>query len=291
MKKFQMTKSVCTGNDATLNMYLREVENEKRLTVDEERALGKIIAKGGTQGEAALNRLVKANLRLVIKAAAQFQFQGVELADLVEEGNLGLIKAARNYDATRENKFSSYAIWYIRQALMLALDRNNRTVRIPADVKRIMHKVKEVMSTTEKECGIAPSPADVADVIDVPVEKVKLALQAMAHEVSFDAHLGDDDDSDTRHDVTADETAPAVDHALIEQSLSYDMARAMSVLKPRERDILSMYFGLNGWGCMTCREIGFRMGMTDECARQIKDRALHKLRNKAGFLLQQYRAA
>ena len=252
MRQLKITKSITNRESASLDKYLQEIGREDLITVEEEVELAQRIKKGD---HAALEKLTRANLRFVVSVAKQYQNQGLSLPDLINEGNLGLIKAAEKFDETRGFKFISYAVWWIRQSILQALAEQSRIVRLPLNQVGSLNKISKALSKFEQENERRPSPEELAEELDIPVE-------------------GEDN---SLLDVLVNDDSPIADRSLINESLSKEIDRALKQLTPRESEIIKMFFGI---GCqeMTLEEIGDKFGLTRERVRQIKEKAIRRLR-------------
>ena len=263
---------------------MQEIGREDLITVEEEIELAQRIRNGD---RAALEKLTRANLRFVVSVAKQYQSQGLSLPDLINEGNLGLIKAAQKFDETRGFKFISYAVWWIRQSILQALAEQSRMVRMPRNQTGLKNKISKASAKLEQANERRPSVEELAEELDVPVEKVTETLKISNRTLSVDAPLSDDEGS-SMIDVMTNEDAPNTDHTLMHESLSLEIDRALSVLNERERDIIKKFFGL-GRPEMTLEEIGQELGLTRERVRQIKENAIKQLqRNSKNSLLKSY---
>ena len=274
-----------TNRDPLLNRYLQEIGREELLTVDEEVELAQRIRQGDT---AAVERLVRANLRFVVSVAKQYQNQGLELMDLISEGNVGLQKAAQKFDETRGFKFISYAVWWIRQSILQALAEQSRIVRLPLNQVGSINKIRKVLNKFEQENQRAPSVEELAQELDIPAEKIAETMKVSGRQVSVDAPFQEGEDNSLL-DVLANNDAPATDDSLNRDSLSTEVERALSQLHDRERQILKLFFGI---GCqeMTLEEIGVKFDLTRERVRQIKEKAIRRLKGSKSDLLKSYLA-
>ena len=279
MRQLKITKSITNRESASLDKYLQEIGKEDLITVEEEVELAQRIKKGDQE---ALEKLTKANLRFVVSVAKQYQNQGLSLPDLINEGNLGLIKAAEKFDETRGFKFISYAVWWIRQSILQALAEQSRIVRLPLNQVGSLNKINKAFARFEQENERTPSPEELANVLDLPKEKVSDTLRVSGRHVSVDAPFSDGEDNNLL-DVLVNTDSPNADRGLINESLSTEVERALATLTDRERDIIRYFFGI---GCpeMTLEEIGEKFGLTRERVRQIKEKAIrrhrHSSRNK-----------
>lgn len=274
MRQLKITKSITNRESASLDKYLQEIGREDLITVEEEVELAQRIRKGDAE---ALEKLTKANLRFVVSVAKQYQNQGLTLPDLINEGNLGLIKAAEKFDETRGFKFISYAVWWIRQSILQALAEQSRIVRLPLNQVGSLNKINKAFARFEQENERTPSPEELARILDLPKEKVADTLRVSGRHVSVDAPFAEGDDNSLL-DVLVNSDSPNADRALINESLCTEIDRALSTLTDRERDIIKYFFGI---GCseMTLEEIGDEFALTRERVRQIKEKAIRRLRN------------
>lgn len=276
MRQLKITKSITNRESASLDKYLQEIGKEDLITVEEEVELAQRIKKGDQE---ALEKLTKANLRFVVSVAKQYQNQGLSLPDLINEGNLGLIKAAEKFDETRGFKFISYAVWWIRQSILQALAEQSRIVRLPLNQVGSLNKINKAFARFEQENERTPSPEELANVLDLPKEKVSDTLRVSGRHVSVDAPFSDGENNNLL-DVLVNTDSPNADRGLINESLSTEVERALATLTDRERDIIRYFFGI---GCpeMTLEEIGEKFGLTRERVRQIKEKAIRRLRHSS----------
>jgi len=274
MRQLKITKSITNRESASLDKYLQEIGKEELITVEEEVELAQRIKKGD---QAALEKLTRANLRFVVSVAKQYQNQGLSLPDLINEGNLGLIKAAEKFDETRGFKFISYAVWWISQSILQALAEQSRIVRLPLNQVGSLNKINKAYSKFEQEHERKPSPEELADSLELPADKVADTLRVSGRHVSVDAPFVDGEDNSLL-DVLVNNDSPNADRLLIQESLSREIHRALATLTEREADIIRLFFGI---GCqeMTLEEIGERFGLTRERVRQIKEKAIRRLRH------------
>ena len=274
MRQLKITKSITNRESASLDKYLQEIGKEDLITVEEEVDLAQRIKKGDKE---ALEKLTRANLRFVVSVAKQYQNQGLSLPDLINEGNLGLIKAAEKFDETRGFKFISYAVWWIRQSILQALAEQSRIVRLPLNQVGSLNKINKAFARFEQEHERTPSPEELSNELDIPKEKVTDTLRVSGRHVSVDAPFADGEDNSLL-DVLVNNDSPIADRGLINESLSTEVDRALSTLTDRERDIIKYFFGI---GCseMTLEEIGEKFGLTRERVRQIKEKAIRRLRH------------
>ena len=273
MRQLKINKSITNRASAALDKYLVEIGREELISTDEEVELAQRIHKGDQE---ALDRLTRANLRFVVSVAKQYQNQGLALNDLIDEGNLGLIKAAQKFDETRGFKFISYAVWWIRQSILQAISEQSRIVRMPLNQVGFQSKLSKAIVSFEQEFERRPSAQELADILDTDITKVQDALGTNGKKVSVDAPF-QDDDSNCLIDVMQDESAPGTDNSMERESLSSDLEAALAVLNERERTVLKMLFGI-GRNEMTAEEVANNMSLTRERVRQIKERALRRLR-------------
>ena len=274
MRQLKITKSITNRESASLDKYLQEIGKEDLITVEEEVELAQRIRKGDQK---ALEKLTRANLRFVVSVAKQYQNQGLSLPDLINEGNLGLIKAAEKFDETRGFKFISYAVWWIRQSILQALAEQSRIVRLPLNQVGSLNKINKAFSRFEQENERRPSPEELADSLDLPAEKVADTLRVSGRHISVDAPFVEGEDNSLL-DVLVNDDSPIADRTLINESLSTEVERALSTLTERERDIIKLFFGINTQE-MTLEEIGEKFGLTRERVRQIKEKSIRRLRH------------
>ncbi|MBO7476907.1 MAG: sigma-70 family RNA polymerase sigma factor [Salinivirgaceae bacterium] len=274
MRQLKITKSITNRESASLDKYLQEIGKEDLITVEEEVELAQRIRKGD---RLALEKLTKANLRFVVSVAKQYQNQGLSLPDLINEGNLGLIKAAEKFDETRGFKFISYAVWWIRQSILQALAEQSRIVRLPLNQVGSLNKINKAYSKFEQENERVPSPEELAAMMDLPKEKIVDTLRVSGRHVSVDAPFVEGEDNSLL-DVLENKDSPIADDMLMNESLSREIERSLATLTERERDIIRLFFGI---GCqeMTLEEIGEKFGLTRERVRQIKEKAIRRLRH------------
>ena len=285
MRQLKITKSITNRESASLDKYLQEIGREELITVEEEVELAQKIRKGDRR---ALEKLTRANLRFVVSVAKQYQNQGLSLPDLINEGNLGLIKAAEKFDETRGFKFISYAVWWIRQSILQALAEQARIVRLPLNQVGSLNKISKAFSKFEQENERRPSAEELADQLDLPVDKVVDSLKVSGRHISVDAPFVDGEDNSLL-DVLVNDDSPMADNSLVNESLSCEIERALStLLTDREKEIIQMFFGI-GMQEMTLEEIGDRFGLTRERVRQIKEKAIRRLKqSQKSKLLKSY---
>jgi RNA polymerase primary sigma factor len=277
MRQLKITKSITNRESASLDKYLQEIGREDLITVEEEVELAQRIRSGD---RIALEKLTRANLRFVVSVAKQYQNQGLSLPDLINEGNLGLIKAAEKFDETRGFKFISYAVWWIRQSILQALAEQSRIVRLPLNQVGSLNKINKAFSKFEQENERKPSPEELAEVLDIPVDKIADTMKVSGRHISVDAPFVEGEDNSLL-DVMINDDSPNADRVLINESLSKEIERVLAfTLSDRERDIVKKFFGI-GVPEMTLEEIGDEFGLTRERVRQIKEKAIRKLRPNA----------
>ena len=264
MRQLKITKSITNRESASLDKYLQEIGREELITVEEEVELAQKIRKGDRR---ALEKLTRANLRFVVSVAKQYQNQGLSLPDLINEGNLGLIKAAEKFDETRGFKFISYAVWWIRQSILQALAEQARIVRLPLNQVGSLNKISKEFQKFEQENERRPSAEELADRLDLPVDKVVDSLKVSGRHISVDAPFVDGEDNSLL-DVIVNDDSPMADNLLVNESLSREIDRALSTLTDREKEIIQMFFGI-GMQEMTLEEIGDKFGLTRERVRKI----------------------
>ncbi|MCL1974154.1 MAG: RNA polymerase sigma factor RpoD/SigA [Bacteroidetes bacterium] len=276
MRQLKITKSITNRESASLDKYLQEIGREELISVEEEVELAQRIRRGEQE---ALEKLTRANLRFVVSVAKQYQNQGLSLPDLINEGNLGLIKAAEKFDETRGFKFISYAVWWIRQSILQALAEQSRIVRLPLNQVGSLNKINRALSKFEQENERVPSPDELSEILDIPREKIADTLRVSGRHVSVDAPFVDGEDNNLL-DVLVNNDSPNADRGLVNESLNKEIERALSTLTERERDIVKYFFGI-GTQEMTLEEIGEYFGLTRERVRQIKEKAIRRLRHSA----------
>lgn len=284
MRQLKITKSITNRESASLDKYLQEIGHEELVSVDEEVELAQRIKQGDRK---ALERLTKANLRFVVSVAKQYQNQGLSLPDLINEGNLGLIKAAEKFDETRGFKFISYAVWWIRQSILQAIAEQSRIVRLPLNQVGSVNKINRVLNKFEQENERRPSIDEIAEKVDLPQDKIEDAMKVNNRHVSVDAPFVDGEENSLL-DVLVNDDSPMADRTLVMESLRDEVKRALQILNDRERNIIEAFFGINQPE-MTLEEIGDKYGLTRERVRQIKEKAIRRLRmNTKNKLLKTY---
>jgi RNA polymerase primary sigma factor len=276
MRQLKITKQVTNRDTLSLDKYLHEIGKVELLSADKEVELAKRIRKGDRE---ALETLIKANLRFVVSVSKQYQNQGLSLPDLINEGNLGLIKAAERFDETRGFKFISYAVWWIRQSILQALAEQSRIVRLPLNKIGSINKINKTFNKLEQEFQRDPTVEEVAEMMESRSEMIEDAMNFSNGHVSMDAPLRDEEVT-SMYDVMLNEDSPSPDSGLLDNSLRKEIERSLSTLGGREADILRYYFGLNSVPAHTLEEIGDEFGLTRERVRQIKEKAIKKLRNQ-----------
>jgi RNA polymerase primary sigma factor len=275
MRQLKISKQITNRESQSLDKYLQEIGKVDLLTPDEEVELAKRIKEGD---QIALEKLTKANLRFVVSVAKQYQNQGLSLGDLINEGNLGLIKAAQRFDETRGFKFISYAVWWIRQSILQALAEQSRIVRLPLNRVGSLNKISKTFSELEQKYEREPSPEELAEVLDVTTAEVVDTMKISGRHVSMDAPFVQGEENSLL-DVLEIDSEETPDSGLMNDSLRREVQRALSTLTQREADVITLYFGLNGEHSMTLEEIGEKFNLTRERVRQIKEKAIRRLRH------------
>ncbi len=286
MRQLKITKSITNRESQSLEKYLQEIGKVDLLTPEEEVELAKKIKQGD---QLSLERLTKANLRFVVSVAKQYQNQGLSLSDLINEGNLGLIKAAQRFDETRGFKFISYAVWWIRQSILQALAEQSRIVRLPLNKVGSLNKINRAFSELEQEFEREPSAEELASLLEIPTEEVETTMGVAARHVSMDAPFVEGEDNSLL-DVLENSSTPATDSKLeFKDSLRQEIERALGTLTDRQADVIKLYFGIGVEHPESLEDIGDKFGLTRERVRQIKDKAINKLRSASrSKLLKQY---
>jgi RNA polymerase primary sigma factor len=282
MRQLKITKQITNREYRSLDRYLQEIGSVEMITAEEEVELAIRIKEGDEQ---ALERLVNANLRFVVSVAKQYQNQGLTLGDLINEGNVGLIKAAQRFDETRGFKFISYAVWWIRQSILQALAEQSRIVRLPLNRIGALSKVNRAAAELEQRFEREPSVEEIAHLLETSAEYIEEFIHNSARHVSLDAPINNADEEGTLLSVMINEDEPNPDAALIKDSLKSELHLSMKILNEREKEILVCFFGLNNNSEMSLEEIGFKMGLTRERVRQIKDLALKRLKKSSRMKL------
>ena len=275
MRQLKITKSITNRESQSLDKYLQEIGREDLITAEQEVELAQRIKKGD---QVALEKLTKANLRFVVSVAKQYQNQGLTLPDLINEGNLGLIKAAQRFDETRGFKFISYAVWWIRQSILQALAEQSRIVRLPLNQVGSLNKINKAFSKLEQEFERPPSSDELAKALDIPEDKVDDTLKVSGRHVSVDAPFVDGEDNSLL-DVMVNNNSPKADRELMMESLQREIGRSLSTLTERERDVIQLFFGIGLQHGLTLEEIGAKFDLTRERVRQIKEKAIRRLRH------------
>lgn len=273
MRQLKITKQVTNRDTPSLDKYLQEIGKVELISPEEEVALARRIRSGDHD---ALARLVKANLRFVVSVAKQYQNQGMTLPDLINEGNLGLIKAAQRFDETRGFKFISYAVWWIRQAILQSLAEQARIVRLPVNKIGSINRINRAYSKLEQEFEREPSAQEIADLLEIAPEDVKEAIRTNGRTLSMDAPISSEEDNNM-YDVMQNDETPSPDRNLINESLSYEIEKALNTLSPREARVLKLYFGIGMKHPYTLEEIGEELKLTRERVRQIKEKAIKRI--------------
>ncbi|RMF21269.1 MAG: RNA polymerase sigma factor RpoD/SigA [Bacteroidetes bacterium] len=275
MRQLKITNKITTRESLALDKYLNDIGKIDMLTAEEEAELARRIRQGDQD---ALERLTKANLRFVVSVAKQYQNQGLSLSDLINEGNVGLMKAAKRFDETKGFKFISYAVWWIRQSIMQAIVEYSRIVRLPLNKVGSYNKVNEAYLSFVQEFEREPTPEELAELLDITPREVSNLLRGGGRHLSVDAPLSGEDGDSTLLDVVSSDESLRPDENLMEQSLKEEVQQGLSILSPREVEVLSSYYGLNGHKPLNLEEIGELYGLTRERVRQIKERAIRRLR-------------
>jgi RNA polymerase primary sigma factor len=277
MRQLKITKSITNRNIASLDKYLQEIGKEELITAEEEVELARRIKAGDKK---ALEKLTKANLRFVVSVAKQYQNQGLSLPDLINEGNVGLIKAAQRFDETRGFKFISYAVWWIRQSILQALAEQSRIVRLPLNQVGSLNKIKKVSSKLEQEFERAPSNEEIAQAMEMSEDKIDNAQKINTRYVSMDAPLVSDEETSFL-DVYVPNDTPDTDQPLMRESLGKEIQRSLATLSEKERDVINLYYGIGMSHGLTMEEIGAKFDLTRERVRQIKEKAIRRLRHSS----------
>jgi len=276
MRQLKITKSITNRESQSLDKYLQDIGREELITAEEEVELARKIKAGDQR---ALEKLTRANLRFVVSVAKQYQNQGLTLPDLINEGNLGLIKAAQKFDETRGFKFISYAVWWIRQSILQALAEQARIVRLPLNQVGSLNKINKAFSRLEQEFERPPSAEELAEALEVPEDKIKESLNVSGRHVSMDAPLSTNEDGGTLIDVMVNTDTARTDSGLMAESLQREIERSLSTLTDKEREIIRLFFGIGMNHGLTLEEIGAKFNLTRERVRQIKEKAIRRLRH------------
>ncbi len=287
MRQLKIVKQVTNRETASLDKYLQEIAREEMISADEEVRLAILIRQGDRK---ALERLTRANLRFVVSVSKQYQNQGLDLPDLINEGNMGLIKAAERFDETRGFKFISYAVWWIRQSILQALAEQARIVRLPLNKIGVINKINKAYSELEQKYERPPSVEELADLLECSAEDVRQSLANNGRHVSMDASLVEGDESSSNmYDLLPNDSLPAPESELVVESLRKDIERSLTTLTSREGDVVRMYYGLSGRYPLTLEEIGVKFDLTRERVRQIKEKAIRRLKHTSrSRILQTY---
>ncbi len=284
MRQLKITKAITNRENASLDKYLQEIGHEEQISAEEEVELARRIKTGDRK---ALEKLTKANLRFVVSVAKQYQNQGLSLPDLINEGNIGLLKAAEKFDETRGFKFISYAVWWIRQSILQAIAEQGRVVRLPLNQVGSVNRINKVLSKFEQENERRPSVDEIADKTDLPHEKIEDVLKVNTRQVSVDAPMADGDGT-SMIDFMQSDSDSSTDEELLKESLRAEIASALSVLNDRERNVIEAFYGINQPEC-TMEEIGKKYGLTRERVRQIREKAIRRLKqNTQNKMLKAY---
>jgi len=275
MRQLKITKSITNRETASLDKYLQDIDKEELITADEEVQLAQKVKQGD---QLALEKLVKANLRFVVSVAKQYQNQGLSLPDLINEGNLGLIKAAKRFDETRGFKFISYAVWWIRQSILQALAEQSRIIRLPLNQVGSLNKIKKATSKLEQEFERPPSAEEIAEKLEMPDYKIDAARKITTRYISMDAPLTQDDETKFLDVFVSDDT-PHTDDTLMRESLAREIQRSLATLTKKERDVINLYYGIGIAHGLTLEEIGSKFDLTRERVRQIKEKAIRRLKH------------
>jgi RNA polymerase primary sigma factor len=275
MRQLKISKSITNRETASLDKYLQDIGKEGMINAEEEVQLAQRIKAGD---QAALEKLVRANLRFVVSVAKQYQNQGLSLPDLINEGNLGLIKAAQRFDETRGFKFISYAVWWIRQSILQALAEQSRIVRLPLNQVGSLNKIKKESSRLEQKFERPPSPQEIAEALEIPEHKIDAALKISTRYVSMDAPISEDDDTKFI-DVFVNDDTSNTDEGLMRESLAKEIERSLATLTEKERDVINLYYGIGMPHGLTLEEIGSKFDLTRERVRQIKEKAIRRLKH------------
>jgi RNA polymerase primary sigma factor len=286
MRQLKITQSITNRESASLEKYLQDIGKEDMVSPQEEVILAQKIRNGD---RVALDKLTRANLRFVVSVAKQYQNQGLSLPDLINEGNLGLIKAAQRFDETKGFKFISYAVWWIRQSILQSIAEQSRLVRLPLNQIGAINKVKKALSKLEQQFQREPSPDEISEAVELSRDQVNDVLRVGNRPVSMDAPFDNNEDNNTLLDVISDTELPTADSSLIDESLTEDINRSLNTLSKREAEIIKMFFGIGTKHSMSLDEIGMQLSLTRERVRQIKETALRRLKhNSRNKLLKSY---
>tara|TARA_R110002072_G_scaffold118631_1_gene250735 strand:- start:145288 stop:146154 length:867 start_codon:yes stop_codon:yes gene_type:complete len=286
MRQLKITKQVTNRETKSLNSYLQDVSKIDMITAEEEVELAQRIREGD---QAALNKLTRSNLRFVISVAKQYQNQGLTLSDLINEGNVGLVKAAKRFDETRGFKFISYAVWWIRQSILQAIAEHSRVVRLPLNKIGDINKIRKASIHLEQQHQRMPSAAEIAKELDMSISSVKQSMKNSSRSLSMDAPFQEGENDNNLYDVLSSGESPKPDNTLIHESLKIEIDRALDTLSPREADVVKLNFGLGGQPSMTLQEIGDTFDLSRERVRQIREKAIRRLRQQSkSHILKKY---
>jgi RNA polymerase primary sigma factor len=275
MRQLKITKSITNRETASIDKYLQDIGKEELISAEEEVQLAQKIKAGD---QTALEKLTKANLRFVVSVAKQYQNQGLSLPDLINEGNLGLIKAANRFDETRGFKFISYAVWWIRQSILQALAEQSRIVRLPLNQVGSLNKIKKESSKLEQKYERTPSTDEIAESLELPANKINATMKIGTRCISMDAPLTHDEDVNFL-DIYINDDNPVTDHGLMRESLAKEIQRSLATLSEKERDVINLYYGIGMNHGLTLEEIGAKFDLTRERVRQIKEKAIRRLKH------------
>lgn len=278
MRQLKITKSITNRDSASLDKYLQEIGREELITAEDEVELAQRIKQGD---QIALEKLVKANLRFVVSVSKQYQNQGLTLPDLINEGNLGLIKAAQRFDETRGFKFISYAVWWIRQSILQAIAEQSRIVRLPLNQVGSLNKIKKTFSKLEQEFEREPSADEIADSLDITKDKVTDSALISGRHISMDAPFGNDEEGGNLLDVLSNADAPLTDVLLMNESLQKEIFRSLSTLSEKEKEVIILFYGIGITHPLSLEEIGEKFELTRERVRQIKEKGIKRLRHSS----------
>jgi RNA polymerase primary sigma factor len=275
MRQLKITQSITNRADKSLEKYLSDISKEEMITIEEETRLARRIREGD---QAALDKLTKANLRFVVSVAKQYQNQGLPLIDLINEGNLGLIKAAKKFDETRGFKFISYAVWWIRQSILEALSEKSRVIRIPLNQVGVLSKINKTIGKLEQDLERIPTHEEISEALDIPEYKISETVKTSLKHTSFDAPLGGDSEASAMIEVLINPDSPSADNLLIHESLRTEIERSLDTLDPRSKNVIKMFYGIDQACPRSLDEIGQKLDISRERARQIKEKGIKKLR-------------
>jgi RNA polymerase primary sigma factor len=275
MRQLKITNSITNRDNETLDRYLQDISKEEMMTADEEVQIAHKVKQGDQK---AIEKLVKANLRFVVSAAKQYQNKGLSLPDLINEGNLGLIKAATRFDVTRGFKFISYAVWWIRQSILQALAEQSRIIRLPLNQVGSLNKIKKAALKLEQEFQRTPSSEEIAEKLEMPNYKIEAANKFTTRYISLDSPISQNDET-TFLDVFVPDSNPQTDDLLMRESLEREIQRSLASIAKKERDVINLYYGIGTSHGLTLEEIGSKLDLTRERVRQIKDKAIRRLKH------------